>query len=88
MKLFFPSYSYHITIYTLKIIFLENEEHNNIFKEVLKEIRKEIGQVYGQFLTQDFNKKFKLLDTFLFSISTISFATPSSCNTVIGANLF
>ena len=30
MKLFFPSYSYHITIYTLKIIFLENEEHNNI----------------------------------------------------------
>ena len=31
MKLFFPSYSYHITIYTLKIIFLENEEHYNIF---------------------------------------------------------
>lgn len=31
MKLFLPSYSYHITIYTLKIIFLENEEHNNIF---------------------------------------------------------
>ena len=31
MKLFPPSYSYHITIYTLKIIFLENEEHNNIF---------------------------------------------------------
>ena len=30
MKLFFPSYSYHITIYTLKSIFLENEEHNNI----------------------------------------------------------
>ena len=30
MKLFFPNYSYHITIYTLKSIFLENEEHNNI----------------------------------------------------------
>ena len=35
---------------------------SKLFKEVVKEIRKEVGQVYGQFLTQDFSKKFKLLD--------------------------
>ena len=50
----------------LEINYLKKDDKiikSKIFKEVLKDIREEIGIVYGSFLTKNFNKKDKYLES-------------------------